>query len=240
MAQDPQAQHPYWEAAGAVSYHKQKFVSATVGQCIEHKVWAMALSIADRICVPRSGRVVDIGCGDGMFVNRILAKSFKTVRGVDFSRTAIQRATAEAPSNATFEVFDLSRSSVPALGHFDGAFMLGILHHVKALAAGIAKSMPCVAPRIVVIEPNGNHIMRKLLEFTPSYRAAGDDSFRRSQIPHIFEAAGYRTIANERLNIFPNFTPRILYDLLCPLEPLIEKSPILNGLCTANAYGFGL
>jgi hypothetical protein len=92
----------------------------------------------------------------------------------------------------------------------------------------------------VVIEPSGNHVARKLLELTPSYRAAGEDSFRRSEVPAMFEAAGYRTVVNRRFNLFPNFTPRFAFKALRRAEPSIERNPILNSVCTMNAYGFVL
>jgi hypothetical protein len=46
------------------------------------------------------------------------------------------------------------------------------LHLIRTLRSAI--------DRVVVMEPNADHVMRKLLEFTPSYRAAGEDSFGAS------------------------------------------------------------
>jgi hypothetical protein len=79
-------------------------------------------------------------------------------------------------------------------------------------------------------------VLRKLLELTPSYRAAGEDSFRTAQLVELFAAAGYRAQVHRRMNLCPNFTPRVLYRLLAPLEPRIEAS--LDALCTVNMFGF--
>jgi len=90
----------------------------------------------------------------------------------------------------------------------------------------------------VVLEPNGNHLLRRLLELTPSYRAAGEASFGTRHLRILFEQAGYRCVTWRRLNLFPNFTPLPLFRLLKPLEAAIETTPILRALCTVNMYGF--
>jgi len=90
---------------------------------------------------------------------------------------------------------------------------------------------------MIVLEPNGNHLLRKLLEFTPSYRAAGEDSFRRKELLALYEAAGWQVVTAKRLNLFPNFTPGPVYRLLAPIESMIERSRLWNALCTADLYG---
>lgn len=231
---NPRSQMPYWETAGAIGYEQQYYASPEVGAALQARLQCMAIDLADALATPSAGRVLDIGCGDGAFANRVLAARFSNVTGIDFSSASIDRARQKAAANASFDTFDLTSRDVAEVGQCDAAFLIGTLHHVKARAPLIAMSLAKIAPRVVVIEPNGNHIMRKLLEFTPSYRAAGEDSFRRSQIPAMFEAAGYRTAANQRFNLFPNFTPRAIYRLLAPLGPLVENSP----LATLNAYAF--
>ena len=64
---------------------------------------------------------------------------------------------------------------------------------------------------MIVLEPNGNNLLRKAMEYTPSYRDAGEDSFRSKDLMAIFTAAGWRTEIWRRLNLFPNFTPGFLY-----------------------------
>ena len=111
------------------------------------------------------------------------------------------------------------------------------LHHIKASTPQGLRSLARVTDKIVVLEPNGNHLLRKLLELTPNYRSAGEDSFRTREMVDIFSASGWRTMVRKRLNLFPNFTPGPVYRLLAPLEPYIEESPLLNALCTVNMFG---
>src|SRR5262249_23095643 len=83
-----------------------------------------------------------------------------------------------------------------------------------------------------------DHVLRRLLEMTPSYRAAGEDSFGTRQLRRLFEEAGFRCVVWRRLNLFPNFTPRPLFRLLRRFEPAIEATPGVRALCTVNMYGF--
>jgi hypothetical protein len=115
---------------------------------------------------------------------------------------------------------------------------MGILHHVKAATPAILKGLATRTSRIVVLEPNGDPVLRKLLELTPAYRAAGEDSFRTGELVDLLAAAGFRAQVHRRMNLCPNFTPRFLYRLLAPLEPRIEASAVLNALCTVNMFGF--
>jgi hypothetical protein len=137
-----------------------------------------------------------------------------------------------------FRCCDITGLDFGMLPQYDGAFLIGILHHVKATTPSLIRTLRSAIDRVVVMEPNGNHILRKLLEFTPAYRAAGEDSFRTTQLRDLFECGGYRCVAWRRMNLFPNFTPQSLFRLLRSLEPTIETTRGLRALCTVNMYGF--
>ena len=137
-----------------------------------------------------------------------------------------------------FEACDISRLEFADLPRYEGAFLIGILHHVKTATPAILRALHRITGRVVVLEPNGGHLLRKLLELTPSYRAAGEDSFRRRRLERIFAEAGFRRVIWRRLNLFPNFTPQLLFRLLRPIEPVIEVTPGLRALCTVDMYGF--
>lgn len=44
------------------------------------------------------------------------------------------------------------------------ATTVGILHHVKAHAAAVAKQLAAITDKVLILEPNGFHPVRKLLE----------------------------------------------------------------------------
>jgi hypothetical protein len=131
---------------------------------------------------------------------------------------------------------DLVVEDIHQLGTFDGVFMVGILHHVKARAPVIMRAVRDMTDRVVVLEPNGAHPIRKILELTPSYRAAGEDSFRHGQLAWIFTGAGFQIAEHRRFNLFPNQMPVWGFRLLRSLEEWIERTPLVRGLCTVNAY----
>jgi SAM-dependent methyltransferase len=229
----------YWDRAGEVSYAQAMFTSGLVEEHVNRRLWAVAVEIADALGVPRNGRVLDLGCGDGAFANHALAARYREIVGYDLAPAAIERAKARAPGpHLHFAAADLVTFDYGSLQHFDGAFLIGILHHVKADAPTIVAKLRALTQRVVVLEPNGDNLVRKLLEFTPSYRSAGEDSFHSKQVTEMFARAGFCQAVWRRLNLFPNFTPAAVYRLLAPLEPRIEASSFWNALCTVNMYGF--
>jgi SAM-dependent methyltransferase len=235
---DHLSQKSYWEETGHHGcYVDTRFASSGVGAHIMGREWHTAMEIADRLGISRSGRVLDVGCGDGSFSNRILAQNFESVQGVDFSEASIKRARGEAAPHVSFQLMDLVVQDLNELGSFEGAFLLGFLHHIKKSAAATIRALGAVTDKVVLLEPNGAHLARKLLELAPSYIAAGEGSFRHSQLVAIFEEAGFQVVVHRRFNVFPNMTPMWAFKLLKPIEPFVEGTPIVRGLCTVNAYG---
>ena len=238
-ARDQSGQRAYWEEAGTKGYDLQMFASASVEQHVNRRLWNIAVEIGIELGLGPQSHVLDLGCGDGAFANHALAPCFRAVDGYDFAEAAIEHARAHAAKlKMRFAVCDIVRLDFSRLPHYDGAFLIGILHHVKQATPRIIRSLRDVTSRLVVLEPNGNNLFRKLLEFTPTYRAAGDNSFRTRELSRIFETAGFRQTHWRRLNLFPNFTPRPVFELLRPIEPSIERTPLLRALCTVNLYGF--
>jgi SAM-dependent methyltransferase len=231
-------QMPYWERAGEVGYGAAMYRCSEVERHIRGRCWQAALEIADTLSVPPNAHVLDLGCGDGAFANAVLASRYRAVDGLDLAGSAIRRAVAEAAAHVQFRAVDVAALDYAALPRYDAAFLMGILHHVKAAAAAIVAGLATRTDRVIVLEPNGDNILRKLLELTPSYRRAGEDSFRTGQLVEMFAAAGFSAVVHRRMNLCPNFTPGFLHRLLAPLEPRIEASAALNALCTVNMFGF--
>jgi len=230
---------PYWERAGAVGYGAAMYRCSEVERHIRGRCWQAALAIADTLGVPPDAHVLDLGCGDGAFANAMLASRYRAVDGLDLAEAAIHRADAEAAGpHLKFRAVDLTALDYATLPRYGAAFLMGILHHVKAATPAILAGLATRTDRVIVLEPNGDHVLRKLLELTPSYRAAGEDSFRTAALVDLFAAAGYRAQVHRRMNLCPNFTPRFLYRLLAPIEPRVESSAALDALCTVNMFGF--
>ena len=230
----------YWDRAGELGYGRAMYSNADVESHVRGRLWQIALEIAGALGVPADGHVLDLGCGDGAFANQILTTHYRAVDGLDLSQAAIRRAQAEARQNASYRAAELTAFDYGSLPRYDAAFLMGFLHHVKRATPEIVRALSGRTDRMVVLEPNGNHLMRKVLEFIPAYRDAGEDSFRTAELKAIFAAAGWHTAIWRRLNLFPNFTPGFVYRWLVPIEPRIEASQFWNALCTVDLYGLTL
>jgi 2-polyprenyl-3-methyl-5-hydroxy-6-metoxy-1,4-benzoquinol methylase len=227
----------YWDRAGEQGYGNAMYSSSFVESQLRGRAWQISLEIADKLGLPTDGYVLDFGCGDGAFANQVLSQRYRKVDGLDKSDVAINRAQSESRNGATFRAVDLITFDYDTLPRYDAAFLLGILHHVKSATPDIVKSLGRRTDKMIVLEPNGNHLVRKVLEFTPSYRDAGEDSFRSKDLMALFSNAGWRTAIWRRVNLFPNFTPAFIYRLLKPIEPMIEQNSFWNALCTVDMYG---
>ncbi len=231
----------YWERAGELGYADAMYASPRVARHLIGRTARLTLEVAEAIGIGERSRVLELGCGDGHFANTHLAPRCARVRGVDKSEAAVERAARHSGhAHVDFEAADITRIELEP-GAWDAAFLLSILHHVKPGTPGLVERLArAEVPRVVVWEPNGNHIGRRLLELSPAYRRAGEDSFRASELLEIFGDRGYRPRVRRRVNLFPNFTPGFVFDWLRPLEEPIERSALLNALCTVNLFGFVL
>lgn len=235
------APEEYWHKAGELGYDATYYSSRDVGQHISLRMRTLAIDIARRVGIDADAHVLDLGCGDGAFANEVLSHTYRAVDGFDLSEAGIARARKNASrSNVRFDVCDISTLGFARDTNYDGVFLMGILHHVKQATPSIVTKLRTIARKVVVLEPNGDNFIRKALEFTPSYKAAGEDSFRTREVEAIFKRAGYQTIVWRRVNLFPNFTPGILFRSFRRLEPVIEQSVFWRALCTVNLWGFGV
>lgn len=90
--------------------------SSTIGVAAV-RAWARAL--------PEGGRVLDVGCGHGIPIARILAEAGLTVHGVDTSPRLLEAFRENVPG-ATAELADAATLEVES-GGFDGVVLWGLL-----------------------------------------------------------------------------------------------------------------
>jgi len=231
----------YWERAGELGYAEAMFASEELAHHVSRRLWNIAIDIGKELGLGSDAHVLDLGCGDGAFANLALAQHFAEVDGLDMSQAAIRRAQAQAcRAQMHFEVCDITQIDFSKLPHYDGVFLIGILHHVKKASAAIVRGLRTITNKVIVLEPNGSHFVRKLLECTRTYRAAGEDSFRTRELEGIFAESGFHKVIWQRRNLFPNFTPQRLFRAFLPFEQFIESTPVLRALCTVNMWGFAV
>lgn len=232
-------QKDFWEYAGNVGYGKAIFSSPSVEKHIISRQWRAVLSAAKSLGLGPDSNILELGCGDGDFANNVLAPRFKHIDAYDGSGSAIDKANSNATtSNVTFSVKDITGLNYQDGARWDGAFLVGFLHHVKQGTPEIIKRLSKVCPKVVVLEPNGDNIIRKLLEQTPSYKKAGEDSFKLKRLRCIFEDNGYKAVTVERITLVPAQLPERLFSFVKKVERIVEPTPMLNRLCATYVIGF--
>jgi SAM-dependent methyltransferase len=234
-------QKKFWEHAGDIGYGNAVFSNAIVEKHIISKQWKTAIEVADSLNLNNQSRILELGCGDGTFADQVLSKYYAQIDASDVSNAAIQRANSQSKAkNIHFYVQDLTTNKYQPDEKWDGAFLMGFLHHVKQFTPDIISHLPAVCPKLIVLEPNGDNLIRKGLELLPSYKLAGEDSFRLNKLLEIFALHGYKATVIRRINLIPQFLPEKIFPILKGIEGFIEPAPVLNRMCSTYVIGFTL
>jgi ubiquinone/menaquinone biosynthesis C-methylase UbiE len=157
--------------------------------------------------VPLNGRILDVGCGNGVFTGR-LAREGGHVVGLDFSRHLLdenRHASLVCGDVATLPFRDAT---------FDVVFEANVLHHIDDRLA-VVREMTRVSRRyVVLLEPNRyNPLMLGFSLVIPAERGGLKSSLRRLQ-EELREAGARVTASIVTGMISQNNTPRALVPLL--------------------------
>jgi len=82
--------------------------------------------------IDRSVKVMDIGCGDGFFLNLLAGMGFEDIRGIDPGRPMVERCREKGFSVQRKSIGDLSGT-----GQFDLVLMIEVLEHLEEPSAAI-------------------------------------------------------------------------------------------------------
>jgi SAM-dependent methyltransferase len=126
---------------------------------------------------PMAKRVLDAGCGDGTYTNYIKGeRGSLEIVGFDPASEAIRVARGRFP-DIEFVVGDVLRPETFPEGKFDLIILRGVLHHVLDPAEAI-RQCAVRADLLLIIEPNGNNPILKLIEkLSPYHRQHEERSF---------------------------------------------------------------
>ncbi len=177
-------------------------------------------------------RVVDIGCGDGVYSMELLKAGAREVVGLDAAENAVQcaRKKAEGLEGIRFEAVDIYRLAVPE-ERYDVAIVRGILHHLYEADRAV-EVISRVADEIVILEPNGYNPVLKILEKVSAYHVEHEEkSYPPSRLRRWFVDCGGRVVAAKYIGFVPMFCPDFLARLLKLLEPVVEAVPGIRALC---------
>ena len=207
---------------GGYKYSNTNKLSSMLSSMRTSKVIHQALG-----CV-KGKRIIDIGCGDGIFTKEFLTLNPDFILGIDPNDAAIKIAKKNIShiNNIEFQVKDVY--SLPLIKNFDIAIIRGVLHHLDQVQTAI-KIICNIAHEVIVAEPNGYNPVLKIMEKVSPYHILHEE---KSYSPRIldkwFEKNGGIIIKSMYVGFVPLFCPDFLAKVLDFFEPYLEKTPFLR------------
>lgn len=147
--------------------------------------------------LPSGARVVDLGCGSGVFTNLLQQRGYRC-SGVDLSPNLIAIARANF-SSIEFHTGDIEQLPF-ADASFDGVLLSGVLHHLPERSRCAAEVFRILRPggKFVAFDPNRMNPFMYLYRdrSSPFYSPVGVTENERPVLAHeiaaTFRAAGFR------------------------------------------------
>jgi len=184
----------------------------------------------------RGMRVLECGCGTGVFTRRLAAFG-ADITAVDISNDLLVEARrACAAPNVTFLRTNLEQPDELADGSFDAMCGVSVLHHLDtriALPALHAKLKP--HGRFAFSEPNLLNPTNKYLMFSPNLetrrrygQSPGEMAFVPSELRAELERAGFTVTALDHRDFLHPATPPALIPFVIGLQAVAEAMPILR------------
>lgn len=178
--------------------------------------------------------VLDLGCGDGTYTVDFAALGVRQIVGIDPAFSAIEAARSRAQvlgvSNIVrFEVGDIyAIKEYLTPSRFDCIVIRGVLHHLPDPARALA-GLSAFSGTVVVLEPNGNNPVVKLLERFSRYHIEHEErSFRPGEIRYWLTTAGFTMRSSGVINLVPMFCPDMMAKVCRQLEPIVESIPFVR------------
>jgi SAM-dependent methyltransferase len=178
--------------------------------------------------IPKTAkRVLDAGCGDGTYTNDIKReRSSLGIVGFDPASDAVRIARSRYPG-IEFIVGDVQRAETFPEGKFDLIILRGVLHHVLDPQEAIRQ---CAArsDALLIIEPNGNNPILKLIEkVSPYHREHEERSFSSRTLTRWCREARCPATSISFIGFVPFFFPTIPAKIIHFFQPLLERVPLL-------------
>jgi 2-polyprenyl-3-methyl-5-hydroxy-6-metoxy-1,4-benzoquinol methylase len=195
--------------------------------------WARRCRLFSEFIGDHHGRVLEIGCGTGLFTKE-LARTDNTIVAIDISEALIMKAKARISSaNVNFIVGNACETEFKS-GSFDFVVGSSSLHHLEVDSAlkeciRILKS----GGGMMFTEPNMMNPQVALTKNVPYIkRRAGDSpdetAFLRWQIAEKLRSAGLVDVSVEPFDFVHPQSPAWLLHLMERLTTMLEKIPLIR------------
>ena len=180
--------------------------------------------------------LIDIGCGDGTYTAEI-KKAFPKMKiaGTDPAEKALMLAKKKYGNIKFFVSNILDRKTFASkVSGYDVAVLRGVLHHLNDPELAIRNSMS-LAERLIIIEPNGNNPVSKLIEKISKYHIKHEErSFTSGTLRKFCEAAGAKVDKMYKIDYVPMFFQETFSRIMVFIQPFLEKVPVVNFFFTAQ------
>ena len=147
---DPQA---YWEQRLSSQFGLRGVGYATLGVSYNHYLYQARFRALERL-LKKSGlglrgkRVLEIGCGTGIYTERCRRYGVASYTGVDLTQVSVRNLASQYPE-FQFMQADTSDTAFPVREAFDIVLVADVLFHIvddNQFAAAVANISRCVAP----------------------------------------------------------------------------------------------
>lgn len=189
----------------------------------------------------RGASVLDLGCGDGAYTVEFATLGVRQIVGLDPAAVAIEAARTRAQALGLSDIVSFEVGNIYALdeylapGRFDCIVIRGVLHHLPDPGRALA-GLSAFAGTVVVLEPNGNNPVLKLLERFSRYHIEHEErSFRPGQICDWLTSAGFTMRSSGVINLVPMFCPDMMAKICRQVEPLVERIPLMREIACGQS-----
>jgi SAM-dependent methyltransferase len=119
---------------------------------------------------------------------------------------------------------------------FDVALIRGVIHHLPDNSQQLAiQNARAIAKTLIIVEPNGNNPILKLIEKNSAYHIAHEEqSFTSETLTGWCRATGWNEVSIDYIGFVPFFFPEVLARIIYFFQPLLERIPIINKYFSAQ------
>jgi ubiquinone/menaquinone biosynthesis C-methylase UbiE len=179
---------------------------------------------------------LEVGSGNGDLSRAVLAANRGEIAGYTVSDCTVQ--TVEWLREAGLDAIQADAQALPCSdAEYDAVIDFDVMHHVSDPRAMAREMMRVGRGKGLLVESNGLSLPRRLLEFTPGHRAAGERSYTPGQYRKFFEAhPGFKlTRFTIYPFLFPFKCPRWMLPALAWFNRQVEKLPVIRWQCSSVA-----
>lgn len=178
-------------------------------------------------------RVLEIGCGTGMFTE-MFAATGASILAVDVSPQLLNKARARSlpPGQVTF--FEGRFEDCHAEGRFDAVIGSSVLHHLE-IEAAIRRIKELLKPggKISFAEPNMLNpqvFLERKFSYLPvfSYTSPDETAFVRWRLERQLQLAGFESISIRPFDWLHPSTPQFLIKTVSAVGRWLESAPLLR------------